>query len=497
MQTQQPLAIYIPPETFELWEMGRSSSTFFAHGQLLAADQEGAVKAIELDIRRIYVLLYRWIKGDDAQDWFEAGGLCESEFLALAPRVCQDLAVRGFRVLDNKPRHFILRTADAERSAPLRRHGRLAYGLVDFELLQRTQTGQDQFRTERLRQYWRLQDGRPEPVPPAPPSSLRPATIVGVEYVFGSALDGGKLWVVGREPGLFDYFLPDRWRRTRRVKLSAMDEVYLTITRDDVDVVYRRSRTGLRPREDPLTPRGQRIREAGYNSPFEEVAIAERLQRMGIDTTRPRAVYRTGHESIKARQLRDTRREAAWAALLTPEDPPTAVLCADFDYYTIWDTHRGWAEPGPQGSRRVMGFARATSTGLLSSGEAAQALGNARARLERMGLPADSALADDFGLVLDAAGVPVRRNGRPGLLLTLDALSAYDYGMLARQDYVGLMRRMDERLRAVDYEKLDPDGRHLLLTLSPEGRLQKNAAGDPHAVLCNFALIRGLYRPMR
>jgi hypothetical protein len=497
LQTQQPLAIYVPPETFELWEMGRSSSTFFAHGQLLAADQERAVKAIELDIRRIYILVYRWIKGDDAQDWFEAGKLDEDEFLAMAPRVGRDLGARGFRVLDNKPRHYILRAAAGDGSTPLRRHGRLVYGLVDFELLQRTQVHQDQFRSERLRQYWTLQGAGPGPTPPAPSSALRTVTLLGVEYVFGAALDGGKLWVVGREPRLFDYFLPDRWRRTRRVKLSAVDEVYLTTTRDEVDVVYRRSRTGLRPREDPLTPSGQRIREAGYNSPFEELAIAERLQRMGIETTRPRAIYRTGHESLKARQLRDTRREAAWASLQTPEDPPAAILCADFDYYTIWDTYRGSAGHDPAGARHVTGLARATEAGLIAREEAAEALGDARDRLERMGLPADCALAGDFGLVLDAAGAPIRRNGHPGLLLTLDALSAYDYGVLARQDYLDLIRRLDERLRAVDYEKLDPSGRHLLLTLDPDGCLAKDASGAPHAVLCNFALIRGLYRPLQ
>lgn len=498
--TQQPLAIFVPPEAFELWELGRSTSSFLTHRELLAEDQEQAVKAIELDIRRIYVLLYRWIGGRDAQDCFEAGDLDETEFRSLAPRVTGELAERGFRVLDNKPRHFILRAGRHEGGGLLRRHGRLAYGLVDFELLQRTPEHQHRYRTERRRQYWALRSLRPESAEISIPSALQPMTILSVEFVFGAAPDGGKLWVVGREPRLFDYFLPDRWRRTRRIKLSSVDEVYLTRTRDNVDVVYRRSRVGLRPREDPLTPRGQKIRQAGYNSPFEEVAIAERLRQMGIDTTYPRAVYRTGHESIKAQQLRDTRREAAYADLRTPEDPPAPLLSANYDYYTVWDMYRGVcgsAVTGSSGVQRVVGLARAAEDGLLPRDEAENALRDARTRLSRVGLPAEDIAADEFGLALGPDGVPSRPGDVLEILLTLDALSAYDYGMLPEQDYLALIHRMDERLRAIDYEKLDPNGRHLLLTVDANGRLRRDASGNVHAALCNFSLIRGVYRPIR
>lgn len=499
LRAQQPLAIYVPSEAFEEWELGRSTSSFFTHRLMLAEDQDQAVKAIELDIRRIYVLLYGWLGGRDAQDCFESGDLDEAEFLSLAPRSTRDMAERGFRVLDSKPRHIILRDRRHGRTGLLRRGGRLVYGLVDFELLQRTPEHQQRFRAERQKEYWTLQSGPPEGGAAEAPSALRPVTISGVDFIFGTAPDGGKLWVVGREPRLFDYFLPDRWRRTRRVKLSATDEVYRTRTRDNVDVVYRRSRIGLRPREDPLTTRGQRIREAGYNSPFEEVAIAERLREMGIDTTCPRAIYRTEHESIKARHLRDTRRETAYAALQTSEDPPAPVLCADYDYYTIWDTYRGAGAPAGTGSpdgRGVIGLERAREDGLLSREEAADVLRDCRVRLGHTGLPAESIAEDEFGLALDAAGAPRRPDGVLEVLLTLDALSAYDYGLIRRQDYLALIRRMDERLRAADFEKLDPNGRHLLLTLDPDGHLRNDPSGDLHAALCNFALVRSLYRPI-
>lgn len=493
--TQQPLAIYAPPEACEEWQLGRSSSSFRAHTQMLAEDQEHSPRAIELDIRRIYVLLYRWIAGHDAQDWFEAGSLEEAEFRALAPRVTRELSERGFRVHDNKPRHFILRARPAEGGPLLRRAGRLAYGLVDFELLERTPEHQARWRAARQHQYWSLQAPRAAgtPGPPAA-SSLQPVSILGVDYLFGTTPEGGKLWVVGREPALFDYFLPDRWRRTRRLKLSDVDDVFVTRTRDDVEVVYRRSRTGLRPRADPLTLKGQRIRESGYNCPFEEIAIAERLRRMGIDTTRPRAIHRTGHESIKARALRDRRREAAFAALRTPEDPPAPILDADHDYYSIWDLHR---DPGPAAdgtARHVIGLGRAEGLPGFGRHDAQAALRDARARLTRVGLPADSLDDDELGLVLDAAGRPVFAGGAPEIRLTIDALSAYDHGLLAQQDYVELIRRVETKLRAVDCEKLDPNGRHLLLSMDPDGRMRRDADGELHAVLCNFVLIRGLYR---
>ncbi|MBI4679068.1 MAG: hypothetical protein HY748_15940 [Elusimicrobia bacterium] len=64
----------------------------------------------------------------------------------------------------------------------------------------------------------------------------------------------------------------------------------------------------MRPRADPFERRGRLIREAGYNSPFETVAIAEALRRRGIPTTAPLAITRTGHHSAKARFLHDDRR---------------------------------------------------------------------------------------------------------------------------------------------------------------------------------------------
>ena len=507
--TQRPLAIYAPPEAFDLWQMGRSSSTFYRHNALLAEDQGDTVKAIEMDIRRIYVVIYGWIEGRDAEAYFLSGELPEHEFLALEPRVIADLCARGFRVLDNKPKHYILRQLPGG-GLLRRRDGALVYGLVDFELLQRTVEHQNRYHSERRARYWRMQScpsgpavpsAPSAPSAPAPVSHLRSVTVFGVDYRCGGTPDGGRLWVVGREDGLFDYFLPDRWRRTPRVKLSVTGEVYRTGTRDHVDIVYRRSRVGFRPRVDPLTRASRSIRESGYNSPFEEVAIAERLRQMGISTIWPRAIFHTGHRTAQAPRLRDPRRFADHADYLVPGDPAEPVLSDGHDYYTIWDLYRGADPPrevGRDAARGAIALQRAADDGLISAAEAAETLARARERLAQLGLPSDGLAGDEFVVPFDASAEPERAaDGGLRLRMSLDALTAFEFGLVGEPAYLSLIRRMHERLRTVDFEMLDPSGRHLLLALDEEGRVQLDAAGEILTTLCNFSLIRGLYRRIR
>ena len=99
----------LPPRSSSCGSSGATSSRFHPHWHLLAEDQGNRPKAIELDIKRIYVLLYSWIKGEDAEDALRAGDLTADECRKLTLLAIQDLRSKGFRVLDNKPKHFILR----------------------------------------------------------------------------------------------------------------------------------------------------------------------------------------------------------------------------------------------------------------------------------------------------------------------------------------------------------------------------------------------------
>lgn len=135
--TKRPLAIYCPPDVHEGWQLGRALHVLERHAMLLQRGQvlSGAPQVV-LHPARQYVLLYEWVDGLDAEACHREGLLGADELGALTDRVARELELKGFVVLDNKPRHFILRLT---RSGELlRRRGELVYALIDFELLVRT-----------------------------------------------------------------------------------------------------------------------------------------------------------------------------------------------------------------------------------------------------------------------------------------------------------------------------------------------------------------------
>lgn len=498
--TQRPLAIYAPPDEYQPWQLGRNQGVFQAHRRLLAEDQEHASKAIELDMRRMYVLLYGWIKGRDAEEHLVAGEVDEDEVRRLTLRVIAELHRKGFRVLDSKPKHFILRAARGGRGLLLRRAGELAYGLVDFEFLQRTPEHQKEFRTQRRRTYWTMLS-RGTAAPAAEfPTDLDPVEVFGVPYVHGSSPDGGKVWVVGGDPGLFDYFLPDRWRRTARVKLSLGNEVYKTRTRDGLYVIYRRSRVGIRPRIDPLLERDKRVREHGFNSPFEEVAIAQRLRQMGIRTTEPRAICRTGHLSAKASFMRDRRRFEDHAGYRMPCRDREPILSPDYDHYTIWDYYQG-AAPAPGAGGALPAAAdleRLLGDAVIDEETCNRIVERTHRRLQAIGLTEGRLEQHEILVSLGSEGRPLTdEREEPVVTLCVDALTAFESDLIDEQRYRELITGIEESLRAVDCEILNLSGSHLLLSMDPDGRFHCDERGGIIATLCNFEMIRGLYRPFR
>ncbi len=489
--TQRPFAIYAAPETFPLWQLGRDEWRFNVHRKVLEDDQRQHAKAIELDIRRIYVLLYGWVEGRDAEEVHDAGEIDEEVMKDLTIRVIGDLGVRGYRVLDNKPKHFILRK---RRSGPLvQRHGELAYALVDFEFLQRTPEHQRRFRLARRHRYWEHLRRAHRADLESLPSHLQSTEIFGVPYLFGTSPDGGRAWVVGRSHALFDYFAPERWRRTPRVKLSPTSEVYRTRTKDGIHLVYRRSRLGTRPRCDPLSEAGKRIRAHGYNSPFEEVATALRLQAAGIRTVHPRAIIRTGHHTTKAVHLRDDRRFRAHAGLATPGSQPEELLSPLHDYYTIWGYFRG-IDPG-EGTPAVgvIDVGEARELGLLDDRELAGVTERIHRRLRSFDFPEERedthefvvALGLDSGLRRDAGGEPV-------VTTSIDLNTAYEQALLDEAGCRRAIAHFDEILEAAGFERLDKSASDLLLSMHPDGDLVRDREGEVRMTLCNLELVRGL-----
>jgi hypothetical protein len=95
------------------------------------------MQPFEISIQRQYVYLFHWIEGENAESLLQAGVLSRDETAQLVRHVVEDLAAKGFRVLDTKPNHVILRRRP--NGELLTRHGQLSYALVDFELLQSTE----------------------------------------------------------------------------------------------------------------------------------------------------------------------------------------------------------------------------------------------------------------------------------------------------------------------------------------------------------------------
>lgn len=136
--TKRPLAIYCPPARYPRWRLGRDPARDWLHDLPLAADQASAGKlAVRHDWERIYILLYQWINGMDAQDAHESGLFDERTMIQLTQQAARDLAAAGFAILDHKPRHVIVRH---NRHGLIRRQGRPAYALIDYELLVRFQS---------------------------------------------------------------------------------------------------------------------------------------------------------------------------------------------------------------------------------------------------------------------------------------------------------------------------------------------------------------------
>ncbi|MBN1675158.1 MAG: hypothetical protein JXR37_29225 [Kiritimatiellae bacterium] len=417
--THKPLAIYVPSRRVELWQTGRREYKMQAkirnHTEIV------------IDMFRPYAVIYEWIDGIDLAEACRRGAVDTETMQTLTLQVEREMRAKGFQVTDRKPQHIIVRPG-REGGVLRDRTGRIAHAIVDFELLQRTPERETRVRKERRTEYLRRQAHRFEATA-APAASPRVGcvSIFGVHYVYGPAEStGGALWVVGKDPTLFDYFLPERWRHTPRTRLSATDHVHHTVTKDNIHLVWKLSRVGQQPDVDPFKPDEKSILEHGYNSPFEEVAVSFALSRRGVPTTYPRAIYMTGHQARTLQSLEDRSRYESHRHLLSPEGMP--VLREDREYIVIWGY---WNKP------------------------------------------------DELLAVQDS-----------DYYQGIDALHALRQGLLSKTAYLDLMRKVRDRLASIGIEDLNLRGNHLLLSLDNSGQLLLDPDGFPQVRICNFELLR-------
>jgi hypothetical protein len=399
---QAPLAIYVPPERFQLWQTGRSEATI--------ASKIARYPGVAIDILRDYILVYRWLEGMDGAQAHDAGLLSEAEMERLTIRATRELEERGYRVLDMKPHHLIVRR-DGDGLARRALDGEIDYGLVDFELLERTPEHQDEVRAIRRQDYLRRQQGdAAEPsegqeAPPPLPPHLSAASVLGVDFVYGRVdSTSGSLWVVGNDPGLFDYFLPERWRRTPRIRLDPQHSTFYTRTKDGVQVVWKVSRVGEAQCLDCSDEGAVEALAHGVNSPFEEVALAMALRRGGIRVDAPHAIYMTGRDSKLEHRTHDWRRYRSHEHLRTPEGEP--VLRPERDYVTIW-SFGGGPEVGREyldRCTRALSGDQLLARGLITSTELSEALQEKIRRIEATGITVLTLLPRQLLFSLDPQG---------------------------------------------------------------------------------------------
>jgi hypothetical protein len=432
IQTQEPLAIYVPPERMQSWQSGRSLSKI----NRIRARHPG----IDLDILRQYKLIYGWIHGQDVIEALEHAGFAnqalQERLAVITFMAIGDLDRKGYVVADMKPAHIIIRDSelrnlddaggkeDPEQKAKalqaLVEEGR--YAVIDYELLLRTPIFEEEVGC--MRRYSYLDDQRDRFVATPIPAHLEGVEVFGVPYIHGHAEStGGQLWVVGRNARLFDYFFPERWRKTPAWKLSDTNEVYYTLTKDHIHLVWKTSRVGELPDPSWDEDYACAVAASGFNSPFEEFEIAQHLGKLGIPTIYVRAIYMTG--STKLETSGDLRRYESHRQLVSSDGLP--LLRQDRNYITLRGYFNGsdsWVEK---------------HTGPLC---------------------------------------------RP-----VNLVQALARELIDRAQYQVLYEGMLQQLHDVQYDGSLLRPNDMIVTVDAEGALLRNEAGLPQTRLCNFELV--------
>ena len=422
--TQKPLAIFAPGKRVELWKTGRKE---YRMQEIIEKHVE-----IELDMYRSYAVIYEWVKGVDAVQASREGLITDDQMKQYTLNAYEKMEKQGFEVRDRKPHHIIVRPEDG-KSIKHYRNGEPLFAVVDFELLRRTSQRDAVIRDQRRKEYLRRQRDRfAVPVPETIPSYLSSVNILGVEYIYGRCESTeGALWVVGKDPDLFEYFLPEKWEQTPRTRLSAYNEIYHTLTKDNINLVWKVSKVGIYPDMDPFKEDERSIIEFGYNSPFEEISLALHLSRRGVPTIYPRAVYMTGIKTGVSDSLTDDTRYKTHSSYTTPDNMP--ILRNDRDYILIWGY---WNGP-------------------------------------------DEKLADEDRTYYEG----------------ISALRALRRGMISREKYIRLIKHTKQKLLECGVEDLNLRGSHILLSiLTSTGHLITGSDNMPEVRICNFELLKQMDR---
>ncbi len=437
VRVQRPLAIYVPPQRMQLWQSGRSRAKI----NRIRARHPG----VDLDILKQYKLIYEWIRGKNISEIFQNVRVELPDVVhhlkSMQMKAFDDLSKKGYHMADMKPEHVIIDEEDCERIEQAGGNGDSGaaakqvdmvyqllnegkYSVIDYELLFRTPEHEDRVKASRRHSY--LDDMRDRFNPTPLPSHLARTEIFGVPYIFGTAEStGGRMWVVGRNARLFDYFLPERWRKTPSLSLSDANEVFYTVTKDNIHLVWKTSRVGEIPADKKYSPdEVEKIKQCGINSPFEEFAISQALNEQGIHAVYVRAIYMTG--SAKVEPSIDPRKYESHRQILDSDDIP--ILDGNHYYITIQGYYNG---------------------------------------------------PDEF----------VSKHEETLLFTPVDLLRAVRKKIIDESQCRSYLEKVKERLRAAGYDGSLLKADDLLIALDSKGQIMKDKSGEPDVIICNFEIV--------
>jgi len=415
----KPLAIYVPLKKSELWQTGRKKYKMQYKIQ--------SHKNVVLDIHRLYAVIYEWIIGIDATEAVDKKILHEKYMKTLTLDAGKRMKREGFMVRDNKPHHVIVKPKENGKLTKDKK-GKILYGLVDFELLGRTSTQEKVIKKNKRTEYLKRQRDRfAIEIPNKFHPHLHHMNIFSVDYIYGHVESTkGRLWVVGKDPYLFDYFLPDRWRQIPRTKISVYSEMYHAVTKDNIHLVWKISKVGLHPDADPFKEDEKRQLEHGHNSPFEEIAMAVELSQRGIATIYPRAIYMSEYKTDISKNLLENSRYESHKDYKTPDGIP--ILKKNRDYIIIWGYWNG---------------------------------------------PDEKLAAKDSDYYEG-----------------IDALRAYNEKRIDEDVYIVLLKLTKRKLHDVGVEDLNLRGNHILISYDSMGNLITDNQGSPEIRICNFEFLK-------
>jgi hypothetical protein len=417
-ELQVPLAIYVPATKKDFIGLGRRE-------YLMSFIQKQHEKDVGIDIDRNYAVVYQWMEGIDIVQAYKRGVIREQDVQELTEQAKIEMRNHGFVIADHKPEHLIVKLIGTNVFRDDKNN--IKYGYVDYELLERTPEREKIKRQERRSVYLTRMPGRFNKHANNEPS-LQPMRIFGVPYLYSEIPSSrGRLWVVGNDPLLFDYFLPEKWRHVNRTRLSKYHDIFHKISRDGIRLVLKTSKIGLKPDADPFTERGRKILEHGFNSPFEEIALALELNKKELPSIYPRAIYMTGSIATILEEDLDNSRYVSHADILVP-NKQESILKKHHDYIILWGYWNG---------------------------------------------------TDEMLAAFDG-----------NYFTPISALNAYRHSIISRNVYFAIMEKTRDIMLTVGVEDLNFRGTHILLTLNENRKIVEGKDGLPVARLCNLEYLK-------